>query len=232
MSARWAVGVDAGGTAAVAAASRGEEVRSARGAPANPTSSGVPPAAAAIAGAVREATEGSVPAALYVAAAGAGRRDVAAALETALRAIFPAATVAVAGDTQVALRAAIAEGPGVVLIAGTGSVAYAENGEVRVQVGGDGYLLGDEGSAFAIGMAAVALLARTYDGRARGDETTALVARALGCEDRDGLLAAIYARPLDIAAIAALAPSVVAFAGKGNRASSKIVQSASADLSS
>ncbi len=232
MNDRLAVGVDAGGTASVAAVSRGGSFeRSVRGAPANANSRGIEAAAAAIVETIREATAGAQPSALYVGAAGAGRADAAAALEAALRQAFPGVRVAVADDTRAALRGVVPEGPGLVLIAGTGSVAYAENGEVHVRVGGLGYLLGDEGSAFAIGKAAIELLARSYDGRARTDETTALAERALGCDDRDGLLRAIYAQPLDVTRVAAMAPSIVAFAGKGNRASAKIVQDAATALS-
>jgi N-acetylglucosamine kinase-like BadF-type ATPase len=232
MSVRIVVGVDAGGTSTVAAASRdGAFAGLGRGAPANPSSVGVEAAIAAIAATVRGVAGADDPAALFVAAAGAGRAEARDALGRGLRAAFPATDrVAVEDDTRVALRATLPEGPGVVLIAGTGSVAYAENGDVTARVGGAGYLLGDEGSAFAIGLAAVRALARVYDGRSREDETTALAARALGAPDRDALLAAIYGAPLDVARIAGLAPGIIAFADKGNRVSTKIVQTAAADL--
>ncbi|MGH7706530.1 MAG: BadF/BadG/BcrA/BcrD ATPase family protein, partial [Vulcanimicrobiaceae bacterium] len=151
-------------------------------------------------------------------------------IRAALQAAFPAAAVVVEDDTRIALRAGVAAGPGIALIAGTGAVAYGEHDERRARVGGAGYLLGDEGSAFAIGLAACKLLARTLDGRARADETSELVKRGLHAADRDGLLAAIYDAPLDVARIAALATPIVAFAGKGNRASTKIVQAASLHL--
>jgi N-acetylglucosamine kinase-like BadF-type ATPase len=152
-------------------------------------------------------------------------------LERALRLSFPKTKhFSVAGDVESALRAALPAGPGIVLIAGTGSVAYAENGERRARVGGFGYLAGDEGSAFAIGLAAAKLLARAFDGRARADETTGLVERVLACNDRDGLIAALYERPLDVPKIAAMAPSIIGFAGKGNGASTKIVQAAAHEL--
>lgn len=232
MSERIVVGVDAGGTSTVAAASRdGEFTATARAGPANATSLGLPAAVAAIATAVRDVSGPADPAVLFVAAAGAGRTAVRDGLVAALRRAFPATgTVVVEDDARTALRAALPAGTGVVLVAGTGSVAYAESGERRTRVGGAGYLLGDEGSAFAIGLAALRLLARVYDGRAREDETTALAARAFAAPDRDALLAAVYASPLDVARVAALAPSIVAFAGKGNRASTKIVQTAAADL--
>jgi glucosamine kinase len=232
MSVRIAVGVDAGGTSTVVAASHdGVFTSTGRGGPANPSSLGAERSAEAIVATVRDVVGIAQPAALFVAAAGAGRDDARAALATALRSAFPATPlVAVEDDTRVALRATLGDGPGVVLVAGTGSVAYAENGDRRARVGGAGYLLGDEGSAFAIGFAAVRALARVYDGRARDDETTALAARTLDAPDRDALLRAVYGAPLDVARIAAMAPSLIAFADKGNRVATKIVQAAGQEL--
>jgi N-acetylglucosamine kinase-like BadF-type ATPase len=76
----------------------------------------------------------------------------------------------------------------------------------------------------------VKLLSRVYDGRARADETTALVERVLECGDRDALLSALYTAPIEVAKIASLAPSIIAFAGKGNRAATKILQTAAQEL--
>jgi glucosamine kinase len=231
MSDMVAVGVDAGGTATRAAVSEGGvRAGEADGAGGNPTTLGVQNAADAILTVVRKALGGRRPTAIVIGAAGAGRRAVAAELEGLIGGAFPGARVAAGDDARTALRGAIPAGPGIVLIAGTGSIAYAENGERSARVGGLGYLAGDEGSAFAIGMAAVRLYGRVLDGRARGDETTDLVARTLGAPDRDAYLTALYDAPLVPAAIAALAPAIVAFAGKGNRASTKIVQQAGSDL--
>lgn len=232
MSERIAVGVDAGGTSTVAALSRdGVFETDAREGPANASSRGIAAAALTIATAVRELVGDTDPAALFVAAAGASRAIAREGLHAALRAAFPETpSLRVEDDLRVALRAAVPQGPGVVLIAGTGSVAYAEHDERHVRVGGDGYLLGDEGSGYAIGLAALKMLARTFDNRAREDETTALVARHFDIANRDGLLDAIYGAPLDVARVAALAPSIVAFAGKGNRTSTKIVQTAAQEL--
>ncbi len=79
-------------------------------------------------------------------------------------------------------------------------------------------------------MQAVKLCGRVLDGRANRDETTDLVVRALGTADREAYVAALYDRAPDPAQIASLAPSVIAFAGKGNRASTKIVQQAAQEL--
>jgi len=228
---RVVVGVDAGGsTTRAAVAVGGAVVRSAEGPGANASVIGVDDAADAILTTIRRALERDRPAAIAIGAAGAGRAGVASELRDLVASAYGECRVVVADDTAIALRGAIAAGPGIVLIAGTGSCAYAEHGEERVRVGGLGYLAGDEGSAFAIGMAAVRAYGRVLDGRGRADETTALVARALDAADRDTYLAALYDRPLAPATIAALAPSIVAFAGKGNRVAGKIVQAAALEL--
>lgn len=233
MQQRIAVGVDAGGTSTVAALARGATFeRCVTGEPANASSRGVAVAAAAIVNTVRAVCAGEVPDAIVVGAAGAGRSSIANKIAEALRGEFPALTaLSIGDDARIALRASIPDDAGVVLVAGTGSVAYAENGERRARVGGAGYLLGDEGSAFAIGFSAVRLLVRAFDGRVRSDETTELVKRTFACADRDQLLETIYGtQMLDVARIAALAPSIIAFAGKGNRAATKIVQVAAGEL--
>jgi N-acetylglucosamine kinase-like BadF-type ATPase len=226
-----AVGVDAGGTTTrVAVSENGVPAGSAEGPGANATTLGVDDAADAIVAVVRKALEHRKPAAIVVGAAGAGRAAVAGTLEELIGSAFAGCRVSAGDDARIALRAAIPEGPGIVLIAGTGSIAYAENGDRRARVGGLGYLAGDEGSAFALGMAAVRLYGRVLDGRARADETTDLVARALDAPDRDAYLHALYNAPLVPATIAALAPSIIAFAGKGNRVATKLVQTTASDL--
>jgi glucosamine kinase len=67
-------------------------------------------------------------------------------------------------DAPVAHAGALAGAPGVVVIAGTGSVVYAlnEHGESQT-LGGWGFLFGDEGSAFSIARDALALLMAAQD---------------------------------------------------------------------
>ncbi len=229
MNPLMAVGVDAGGTSTVAALSRdGMYVAEVHEGPGNASTLGAEAAAAAVVSTVSQFRE--EPHALFVAAAGAGRPEVRSALQAALARRFPSARIEVEDDTRAALRAGHPVGSGIVLLAGTGSVAYAESGERRVRVGGAGYLLGDEGSGFWIGLAAARLLERAYAGRTPPDETTAFVAGALGAPDRDALLAVVYPQPFDVARVAALAPKIVELAGCGNRNATKIVQSAAQEL--
>ena len=225
------VGVDAGGTSTVAAVSKqGADPRVVRGRGANATTLGVDDAADVIITTIRDVLAGAAPDRIYVGAAGAGRNRVADHLRELIEVAFRGARVAVGDDAAIAFRAAIPAGDGAVLIAGTGSTAYAERGERSQRVGGLGHAAGDEGSAFWIGMQAVKLYGRVLDGRASRDETTDLVARALDVTDREGYVTALYDRVVDPAHIAALAPSIIAFAGKGNRASTKIVQQAAQEL--
>jgi N-acetylglucosamine kinase-like BadF-type ATPase len=225
------VGVDAGGTSTIAALSQdGEYVRESRGHGANATTLGVDDAADFMISVIRDVLDGEDADAIYVGAAGAGRVRISTGLRELIEIAFRGARVVVGDDAAIALRAAVPDGDGAVLIAGTGSTAYAEHGERSQRVGGLGYLAGDEGSAFWIGMQAVKLYGRLLDGRANRDETTDLVARALEAPDRERYLEVLYDAPVKPSKIAALAPSILAFAGKGNRASTKIVQQAAMEL--
>lgn len=192
---------------------------------------GIADAADAILQTVRAASEGERFDALYVGAAGAGSPAIATELQSLLQSGFPHAVVHAGDDIEIALRGAIPAGPGIVLVAGTGSVAMAAdaNGALH-RTGGLGYLLGDEGSAAWIGLEGVRRLGRVYDGRDYEEETSRLVARHLAAPDRPALLRAVYGERIDVARIAALAPSIIAFAGKGNRVSLAIVERAAGEL--
>lgn len=79
--------------------------------------------------------------------------------------------VRVVNDAHVALVAGAPDGRGIVVVAGTGSIAYgADASGATARSGGWGYLLGDEGSAFWLGHAALRAGIRAADGR--GPETS------------------------------------------------------------
>jgi glucosamine kinase len=226
-----AVGVDAGASQIVAVVSRDRAVvATARGGSANPTNVGIDDAADAILRTIRRALDGESPDALYVGAAGAGREDVAETLRFLITSAFPHAVVGVGDDASIALRSAIPKGPGIALIAGTGSIALADDGSRTYRVGGLGYMIGDEGSAFAIGVAALRALGQVYDGRRDADETSAQVERELGVGSRSTLLDYIYDQRPAIPKIAQLASGIVALAGTGNALATQIVRAAAADL--
>ncbi len=168
------VAVDAGGTKTVAAvAQEGKEIARETG-PAGTVRPGrVLASATAIASTVRQALArvGKVRAdKMVVGAAGVGRDEERKALHAALRTEGIATTVHVTTDIEIALAAAYGKGPGIVLLAGTGSFAIARlaHGSLRRQ-GGYGWQMGDEGSGYSLGRSALTAVGRAFDGR--GPET-------------------------------------------------------------
>lgn len=96
-------------------------------------------------------------------ASGAGRPEIAAVVRNALAEILPN-QIEVIGDMEIALDAAFDTGPGVIVIAGTGSIAYGRDRQDRTaRAGGWGFAIGDEGSAHWIGRQAVTALLRESD---------------------------------------------------------------------
>jgi N-acetylglucosamine kinase-like BadF-type ATPase len=72
--------------------------------------------------------------------------------------------VTVTGDVQIAQAGAFRGGPGIVVIAGTGSNAAGWDGTRWGRAGGHGFLLGDEGSAYWLGRRAIAAALHWADG--------------------------------------------------------------------
>jgi N-acetylglucosamine kinase-like BadF-type ATPase len=95
--------------------------------------------------------------------AGAGRAEIADAVRKIAAEIIPC-EIEVVGDMGIALAAAFGAGPGVIVIAGTGSIAYGRDAKGKTaRAGGWGFAISDEGSAHWIGRAAVAKLLRAVD---------------------------------------------------------------------
>ncbi len=210
MPERIVVGVDAGGSRTVAIAAVGEAaLEPFIAGPANPLSGGVERAAIAIASAVTGALGSRTADAVYVGAAGAWNDAVALALRDALAARLAPARVDVTHDVAIALRAVVPSGDAVLLVAGTGSIAYAEIGEKRFRTGGLGHTIGDEGSGYAIGAATLRLLGKAFDGRALRDPMLDAVAAKLGVLDAEELVAAVADPSAGPAAVASVASIVI-----------------------
>ena len=98
-----------------------------------------------------------------VGGSGAGRPELAQIVREILEEVV-VTPIDVVGDMQIALEAAIDNGPGVVVIAGTGSIAYGRDRQGRtLRAGGWGFAIGDEGSAHWIARSAIAALLRQSD---------------------------------------------------------------------
>ena len=107
--------------------------------------------------------------------AGAGRSSDKAALVDAMLALglkkkFPLKNITVETDVRIALEAAFAGGPGIVVVAGTGSIALyrTEDGKL-LRAGGWGKIIGDEGGGHSLAKDALNVVMRQFDGR--GDKT-------------------------------------------------------------
>lgn len=167
----YSLGIDGGGTKTdcVVVDAEGTILGEGRGGPSNALRCGFDEAFRSISEAAAKALKGAHLSSSDIAfvcagLAGAGRRNVVRRMMIFLAQGFPRATAHVTTDYEIALEAAVGAGPGVVLIAGTGSVAYGRNaaGETA-RAGGYGPWIGDEGSAFDIGRRGVAAVARTRD---------------------------------------------------------------------
>jgi N-acetylglucosamine kinase-like BadF-type ATPase len=200
------LGFDGGGTKThcVVINAMGDIIGEGRGGPANPLRSGYDLAFASL----REAAVRALAAAklrpagitgVCAGLAGAGRRSVVRRILVFLSQEFPLSLIHVTPDYEVALEAAAAEGPGVVLIAGTGSVAFGRNaaGETA-RAGGYGPWIGDEGSAFEIGRLAVSAVARSRDAGAPVTVLAEMISAALECPDWDELMLRIMKNPDDV----------------------------------
>ncbi|MEM9997131.1 MAG: BadF/BadG/BcrA/BcrD ATPase family protein [Bacteroidota bacterium] len=137
--------------------------------------------------------------------------------------------VVVVSDGHIAVEGALGDGPGVLLMAGTGSIGYARDaaGEV-VRCGGWGLILGDEGSAYHVGRAALTAALRGFDGR---DEPTALLDALLdhtGSDTPRGLPS--WARRVPKAEVAALTRIVDEAARAGDTVADRLFDEAAVAL--
>jgi glucosamine kinase len=155
--------------------------------------------------------------------------EVKALLATALN--LAPERVGIEGDLDLAYRAHLRPGAGILVYAGTGSIAYhvAENGAV-VRAGGRGFLLGDEGGGFSIGRAALRVLTDALDvGRVPDSALAQEVAAITGGLDWNSLRAFAYAAP-SAAAVARLAPAVGRAADAGDAEALAILEASAAAL--
>ncbi|PYP15299.1 MAG: hypothetical protein DMD52_10630 [Gemmatimonadetes bacterium] len=164
-----------------------------------------------------------------IAAAGAGRLQEQAELEGALVHAGLARRVRVMADGEVALSMAFADGTGIIVSAGTGSIAYARDpaGQLH-RAGGYGWQLGDEGGGYWLGRRALDVAARAQDGRGEGSTLLARLLGALGLQTFDDLVR--WTATATPAQVAALAPHVLNAARDGEAVALRAVQDAAREL--
>jgi N-acetylglucosamine kinase-like BadF-type ATPase len=170
--------------------------------------------------------------------AGSDRETVRESIEQWARGGHPAARdwqlavrVRVVPDAMLVLAAAVGDAPGIALVSGTGSLAFGRDAQGRTaRAGGWGWLLGDEGSGFALGQAALRAVVAAADGRGPATALTGVVSSALNLSGPRELVAAIHGDENPRAKIAALSPCVVQAAAAGDAVAERLVAAAAADL--
>lgn len=147
--------------------------------------------------------------------------------EEVIRSIVRARRLSIGHDAPAALAGATGGEPGIVVIAGTGSVAYGENGLDRsAQAGGWGYLLGDEGSGYWIAMEGLRCALRAVDGVGDSTELGTRALRHFDLKDFRELARAVYAGRIDRDRLATFAIEVERAAREGDASARRIIAEA------
>src|SRR3990170_4420420 len=113
--------------------------------------------------------------------AGVDREDDHTVIRGIMKRIGLKARILIVNDALVALEAGTPGQPGIVIISGTGSIAYGRNaaGEAA-RSGGWGHVLGDEGSGYWIGRAALRAVLRAADRRGPPTVLTRMLLKHFG----------------------------------------------------
>jgi len=235
MTARWFLGVDGGqsSTAALIGDESGKVMGVGRAGPCNHVSTAESHARFrnAIGGAVSAAAQAAGITEAHFAAACLGLSGGPHDKEALVREIVSAEHYRITNDAVIALLGASAGEPGVIAIAGTGSIAYGRNAEGRTaRAGGWGYVFGDEGGAFDIVRQAVRASLRKEEGWGHTTSLREALLVATGAVDMNDLLHRFYTPAYPRPRIASYAPLVDEAARTGDAAAREILQNAAQAL--
>ena len=162
---------------------------------------------------------------------GADREAEGALARGIMRRIGAGSRVVVVSDALVALVAGVGEAPGVVIICGTGSMAYGRNArDQAARAGGWGHVLGDEGSGYWIGRLALRAVMRASDRRGRETRLTGKVLAHFGLTEPQQLVREVYHRSLRPSEIAGVARCVQLAHDEGDGVASEILRQGAREL--
>ncbi|MGC9106366.1 MAG: BadF/BadG/BcrA/BcrD ATPase family protein [Thermoprotei archaeon] len=209
------VGVDAGSTKtkAVAYSCDGSFVGEGLSGPGNPHDLGLTEAKRNVVDAVMKATKGVKPDYVVIGFAG---------MDTAEDEIAFSQFFADVGkrtesvhDSVIALFSETFGGPGIVVIAGTGSVVVGYDGKSFRRIGGRGWLLSDEGSAYWVSVNALRWMQRVFDGLEHGGELFDFMRSKMGVATHDDLVKWAYENQCKKDKVASLAALLSEAADRG-----------------
>jgi N-acetylglucosamine kinase-like BadF-type ATPase len=236
----YIIGIDGGGTktTAVLCAPDGAILAEAQGAPSNFQIIGIEPSAHTILDLIQSCCHsvgcnishiGSVVAGV----AGAGRPSDQENLHNGILDVAQAQNLTlnnltIESDARIALEGAFSGKPGVIVIAGTGSIVFGKDDRGKTyRAGGWGRFIGDEGSGYTIGQQALRAVARSFDDKNKKTALKKLFANKYGLTSQETIIRSLYKENFDIAS---LVPMVIEAASKGDNAAKNILENATSEL--
>jgi N-acetylglucosamine kinase-like BadF-type ATPase len=232
------LGIDGGGTSthAVLMNSSKDVLAEAEAGPSNPLRVGVETAVANILKATEDACDrGGLIAADISAAtlglAGVRRQDIRERVRDSFCKRLNIKNTTVVTDAEIALFGTTMGEPGLVVIAGTGSICLGKNEKGQMAIsGGWGPLAGDEGGGAGIAQTALHTVAKASDGRGRKTALTERAAQYFRASGPENLIVAIYSPQVDNMRIAGFARLVVETALEGDAVAIEILRDAGREL--
>lgn len=158
--------------------------------------------------------------------AGASPAHSGAWLQGVIALVLPDAKITVSADYEIALVGAVGKRQGVLVLSGTGSLAYGVNvaGESAL-VGGWGYLIGDEGSGYWFGASALRAVVQSADGRGPETALTPLILQALDVQKPLEIIPWLYHAGVSrTREVASLVPMLLEAAQTGDNVAGEIVE--------
>lgn len=150
--------------------------------------------------------------------------------ESYARELIRSARYKLTHDAEIALTGAAAGEPGIIIIAGTGSVAFGKNAAGKMaRAGGWGYIFGDEGGAFDIVRQALRAALQYEEGWGPPTTLHKVLLEVSNAESANVLMHRFY-NQFDRTRVAALAPLVTQAAESGDQIAAKIVERAAEKL--
>jgi glucosamine kinase len=235
---RYFLGVDGGGskTSAIVVDEKMQPLGGAVSGPSNHLRVGIDEAARNVESAIRSAISSS-PVQLeaieyaYCGIAGSDHPIHRQRVIDSLRYLFPRSNFTVDSDARIALTSGVGFGPGIVVIAGTGSVAFGRNESLaEARAGGWGPTLGDEGSGYSIARRGLSAVVRAHDGRSPTTQITELLCAHYGMCDPVDLPYFVYAPSTHADDIALYCRLVFEAAQQGDSVAKEIVEGEGTEL--